>query len=248
MFPEVLMADDVPTPGKLVYLFFEFIALGFALEAVADMLHGGPWWRWTISSIAAALFLWLGLKASGMTEVIARRLLTIVELLPWHLLAENKKLKDRIVALQTRLREVNSELDAERAARTLCQDGSREDREELQNVKAPTAGILAKDETVQAVKSAGALIIKSAQYGPDDGSTPIDCSLKVKGHIQGNRIDMKVSDALLPMSVAVLAASALGFRPTYLLRVIYTLGGDGEREIVRYEGSRLILPEPPATS
>ena len=37
----LLMADDLPAPGKAVYLFFEFIALGFALEAVADVIHGG---------------------------------------------------------------------------------------------------------------------------------------------------------------------------------------------------------------
>ena len=69
------MADDLPTPGKAVYLFFEFVALGFALEAVADIIHyHGPWYRWCGSFVAAAFFLWLGIKGPGLKDAVVTRL------------------------------------------------------------------------------------------------------------------------------------------------------------------------------
>lgn len=65
------LADDLPTPGKAVYLFFEFIALGFALEAIADLVHyHGPWYRWSGSLLAAALFLTLGVKGPVIRSAV----------------------------------------------------------------------------------------------------------------------------------------------------------------------------------
>ena len=69
------MADDLPSPGKGVYLFFEFIALGFALEAIADIAHyGGPWYRWSGSLAGAAGFLWLGIKGPSLKGAFVARL------------------------------------------------------------------------------------------------------------------------------------------------------------------------------
>jgi hypothetical protein len=55
------MADDVPTPTKAVYLFFEFTALGCALEAIPAFEHGS-WRLGTLLIVLAAIFLILGVS------------------------------------------------------------------------------------------------------------------------------------------------------------------------------------------
>lgn len=62
--------NELPGPAKGVYLFFEFIALGFALEAVAAFVRGGSWFIWTGSLLLAALFLWAGIKGPLIKEKI----------------------------------------------------------------------------------------------------------------------------------------------------------------------------------
>ena len=69
------MADDIPTPGKGVYLFFEFVALGFVLEAVADIVHyHGPWYRWSASFVLAAFFLGIGIKGPNIKAALVSRI------------------------------------------------------------------------------------------------------------------------------------------------------------------------------
>jgi hypothetical protein len=91
------------------------------------------------------------------------------------------------------------------------------------------------------------LVIKSAKFGPSDGSTATDCTLKVKANIHNNAIDMAVSDGLLPVAFSMARLTESVFKQSYVLRVIYTIGEDSEREIVRYEGSRLVIPETEST-
>src|SRR4051794_17747746 len=92
----LLMSDDLPSPGKGVYLFFEFVALGLVLEAVADIIHWqGPWYRWTASLVAAALFLFLGIKGGNILNWLRSKLssgqLAMV-------VAENAELKKQLTA------------------------------------------------------------------------------------------------------------------------------------------------------
>jgi hypothetical protein len=61
------MADDLPTPAKGVYLFFEFIALGFALGAVEEFLRGSSWHSWVLALALAAAFLFLGVVGPKLT-------------------------------------------------------------------------------------------------------------------------------------------------------------------------------------
>ncbi len=69
----LFLSDDVPSPSKGIYLFFEFIALGFALEAVADIVHyHGPWYEWMGSFTLAAIFLALGVNWPSLQERVSR--------------------------------------------------------------------------------------------------------------------------------------------------------------------------------
>jgi hypothetical protein len=56
------LSDELPSTGRGVYLFFEFIALGFALEAVAAFVRRESWFIWAGSLLLAALFLFVGIK------------------------------------------------------------------------------------------------------------------------------------------------------------------------------------------
>src|SRR6266853_5658978 len=62
------MLDDLPNPRLAVYIFLEMIALGFALEAVAALMHGDSWWKWTGAFIMGIVFMVLGVKSSRIVE------------------------------------------------------------------------------------------------------------------------------------------------------------------------------------
>lgn len=64
----ILMLDDLPNPRLAVYIFLEMIALGFALEAVAALMRGDDWWKWTGALIIGVLFMVLGVKSSQIVE------------------------------------------------------------------------------------------------------------------------------------------------------------------------------------
>ncbi|HTQ57569.1 MAG TPA: hypothetical protein VMI94_24030 [Bryobacteraceae bacterium] len=105
---DILMPDDLPTPSKALYLFFEFIALGFGLEAVAALVKGEHWWKWTACFVGAAIFLWLGVKSPGMKAGVARLLIRLEAWLPWvrisRLRLEATDLKKQIANLEKSLR------------------------------------------------------------------------------------------------------------------------------------------------
>jgi len=56
------MPDEVPSGNKAVYTYLEFIALGFALEAVAAFVRGERWHIWAGSMVLSAAFLLVGIK------------------------------------------------------------------------------------------------------------------------------------------------------------------------------------------
>ncbi|HEV1995785.1 MAG TPA: hypothetical protein VGR03_15745 [Candidatus Acidoferrum sp.] len=56
------MADELPSGDKAVYIYLEFIALGFALEAVAAFVRGDGWHIWAGSIVLSAVFLLAGIK------------------------------------------------------------------------------------------------------------------------------------------------------------------------------------------
>ncbi len=71
------MADDLPSPGKAVFLFFDYIALGFVLGAVEEFLRdSSSWHRWAAALGFAAVFLFIGVKgpklAPRLSQLIER--------------------------------------------------------------------------------------------------------------------------------------------------------------------------------
>src|SRR5260370_11429669 len=62
------MLDDLPNARLAVYIFLEMIALGFALEAVAALMHGDSWWKWTGALIMGILFMVLGVKSAQIVR------------------------------------------------------------------------------------------------------------------------------------------------------------------------------------
>jgi hypothetical protein len=101
--------------------------------------------------------------------------------------------------------------------------------------------------TLNEERKARTLVIKSAKYTADDGSDVVDCTDTVKGYINGNAINMMVSDDILLPAKNVLATLAITspFRRRRMLKVVYTFGDLPERDVVRFQGSRLILPDVP---
>src|SRR5579859_7370717 len=67
------LADDLPTPGKGVYLYFEFIALGFVLVAVEEFMRGSSWHLWASALVFAAAFLFVGVMGPRMKAELVER-------------------------------------------------------------------------------------------------------------------------------------------------------------------------------
>jgi Na+-transporting NADH:ubiquinone oxidoreductase subunit NqrB len=68
------MLDGLPNARLAVYIFLEMIALGFALEAVAALMRGDGWWKWTGALILGAVFMVLGVKSVQIVERCSRYL------------------------------------------------------------------------------------------------------------------------------------------------------------------------------
>jgi len=64
----ILMLGDLPNPRLAGYIFLEMIALGFALEAVAALMRGADWWKWTAALIMGVVFMVVGVKSSQIVE------------------------------------------------------------------------------------------------------------------------------------------------------------------------------------
>ncbi len=80
-------------------------------------------------------------------------------------------------------------------------------------------------------------------YINEDGTGAIDCGDVVRGYIRNNKLDIVLSDNILAHDVHLLLMDiASPLRRRRLLKVAYTLDGP-EREIVRFQGDRLIIPE-----
>jgi hypothetical protein len=56
------MPSELPTGDLAVYIFLEFFALGFALEAVWAFVHDPVWWKWIAWTCCVLLFFISGLK------------------------------------------------------------------------------------------------------------------------------------------------------------------------------------------
>src|SRR5437867_11861172 len=75
----LLMADDIPTPAKGVYIYFDYIALGFVLVGVEELVRGKghPWWLWVGCLVIGAVFLFVGVmgpKIKAKLSPLAARL------------------------------------------------------------------------------------------------------------------------------------------------------------------------------
>jgi len=68
------MIDDLPTARLAVYIFLEFIALGFALEAVTSFMHGENWWQWAGALVLGVVFMVLGVKSESIIKRFERYL------------------------------------------------------------------------------------------------------------------------------------------------------------------------------
>jgi hypothetical protein len=62
------MLDEAPSAKLAVYIFLEMIALGFALEAVASLMRGESWWKWTSAVLTGIVFMVLGVKSGRILE------------------------------------------------------------------------------------------------------------------------------------------------------------------------------------
>jgi hypothetical protein len=62
------MIDNLPTARLAVYIFLEFIALGFALEAVTSFMHGENWWKWAGALLLGVVFMLLGVKSESIIK------------------------------------------------------------------------------------------------------------------------------------------------------------------------------------
>src|SRR5713101_7696045 len=71
---DILMIDGLPTARLAVYIFLEFIALGFALEAVAAFMHGEIWWKWAGALLSGIVFMLLGVNSERIIKRFARHL------------------------------------------------------------------------------------------------------------------------------------------------------------------------------
>ena len=59
------MSDDIPTPAKGVYIFFDYIALGFVLVAIEELVRGSSWKVWVGCLALGAVFLFVGVMGSS---------------------------------------------------------------------------------------------------------------------------------------------------------------------------------------
>src|SRR5207248_8821372 len=95
MFPRrLLMAEDLPTPAKGIYTFLEFIALGFILVGVEELIRRGSWGIFLSALALGAVFLFVGVMGRKMKDKVlawvrAPQLLA-------NALADNASLKKRL--------------------------------------------------------------------------------------------------------------------------------------------------------
>ena len=63
------LSDDIPTPAKGVYIYFDYIALGFVLVAIEEFVrHMSAWRVWSGCLVMGALFLFIGIMGSQVKQ------------------------------------------------------------------------------------------------------------------------------------------------------------------------------------
>jgi uncharacterized membrane protein YbhN (UPF0104 family) len=93
------MADDIPTPAKGVYIYFDYIALGFVLVGVEELVRQSSSWKvWAGCFAIGAMFLFFGVMGHRIKAAL-------VERLPWKklasALAENADLRRQLAEAST---------------------------------------------------------------------------------------------------------------------------------------------------
>ena len=159
----------------------------------------------------------------------------------------NKEIETRTEELSNKQREIdllNQQLELAVQNRSAERTANAANTEKIERL---TRELTFARSTLNEERKARTLVIKSAKYTADDGSDVVDCTDTVKGYINGNAINMMVSDDILLPAKNVLATLAITspFRRRRMLKVVYTFGDLPERDVVRFQGSRLILPDVP---
>jgi len=159
----------------------------------------------------------------------------------------NKEIETRTEELSNKQREIdllNQQLELAVQNRSAERTANAANKEKIERL---TRELTFARSTLNEERKARTLVIKSAKYTADDGSDVVDCTDTVKGYINGNAINMMVSDDILLPAKNVLATLAITspFRRRRMLKVVYTFGDLPERDVVRFQGSRLILPDVP---
>ena len=70
------MDNEIPTPAKGVYIYFDYIALGFVLAAIEELVRGG-WnlWKTCLACLAlGAIFLCIGIMGPRVKAALIARL------------------------------------------------------------------------------------------------------------------------------------------------------------------------------
>jgi hypothetical protein len=102
-----------------------------------------------------------------------------------------------------------------------------------------------RNQAFQLVEPVPRLVIQKALYGPENRLGFEDVTHIVRAHLHNNAIDMEVSDKTFPEFPPHSRIMAMPLPSKYLLEVTYTMGDLKDQVIVRYAGSRLVLPEAP---
>lgn len=127
------MADDIPTPAKGVYIYFDYIALGFVLVGTEELVrHPGVWRMWVTCLVLGAAFLFFGVMGQQIKSWLYRlvgslrksKALTVA-------LAENAELKNQIQDLKTAIATIG-----EQTAREYDRERKRQVDEFTEKLKA----------------------------------------------------------------------------------------------------------------
>lgn len=104
------MADpDMPTHGRLIYRFFDYIALGCLLGAVEEFIRGSSWHIWLGALVVGAVLLCLG-------DAVPKMKAKLSQLIEWlrnskalaAALAENAALKTQLAKKAEPIQQVSS--------------------------------------------------------------------------------------------------------------------------------------------
>jgi len=100
---------DMPTHGRLIYRFFDYIALGCLLGAVEEFIRGSSWHIWLGALVVGAVLLCLG-------DAVPKMKAKLSQLIEWlrnskalaAALAENAALKTQLAKKAEPIQQVSS--------------------------------------------------------------------------------------------------------------------------------------------